>query len=438
MKPRISSAPTHLFGCERLDRRSAKESSKQPHKIDSVKNWIEISAGRLSANYKLLAESAGPEVDVLAVIKADAYGHGAALCAPVLARAGAEWLGVTDVVEGVQVQGELLQAEIAPEDVPRILIMSGSLADEARMICLHGLTPVVWSLDELQALEKAASDQHKQLAVHIEVDTGMSRQGAAVGPELDAVLRWFAAQSTLTLEGVMTHFASAEIAGSHQTASQERQFEAAIAQVKASGLRPQWVHAGNSSAIDNLHAAQGSATSLEWLSRLAKSIGASAMVRTGLALYGYCLPVEREPGYNGAAESNVRPQLLPVLTWKARVIGLREIAAGAHVGYGATFTATHAMRLALLPVGYADGLRRELSSSSEGAGWVMLHGRCAPIVGRVSMNLTVVDVTEIPGVAIGDEAIVLGEGSTAEDHARLAGTIPYEILCGMKAHCLLS
>jgi alanine racemase len=130
--------------------------------------------------------------------------------------------------------------------------------------------------------------------------------------------------------------------------------------------------------------------------------------------------------------------LLPVLTWKARVIGLREIAAGTHVGYGATFTATHPMRLALLPVGYADGLRRELSSTETSAGWVMLHGCKAPIVGRVSMNLTIVDITEIPGVAVGDQAIVLGEGSTAEDHAQLAGTIPYEILCGMQAPSLLS
>ena len=331
-----------------------KAASTTPHKIESVKSWIEISERRLTANYKTLAAAAG-ETSVLAVIKADAYGHSAALCTPVLARAGAQWLGVTDVMEGVQVHGELLRAGIAPEDLPRILIMSGSLADEAKMICLHELTPVVWSLDELQALAKAASEQQKQLAVHIEVDTGMSRQGVAPGEPLDAVLRWFAAQNTLTLDGVMTHFASAEVAGSQQTAAQEGLFEQAIAQVKASSLTPQWVHAGNSSAIDNLHAAQGAATSLQWLQQLAASLGARSIVRSGLALYGYCLPVEREHGYSGEADANVRAVLLPVLTWKARVIGLREIAAGTHVGYGATFTATHPMRLALLPVGYADG-----------------------------------------------------------------------------------
>ena len=157
------------------------------------------------------------------------------------------------------------------------------------------------------------------------------------------------------------------------------------------------------------------------------------MVRSGLALYGYALPIECEPGYLGPAACAVRAQLQPVLTWKARVIGIREIAPGTRVGYGGTYAATHPMRLALLPVGYADGLRRDLSSSNEGAGWVMLCGQKAPVVGRISMNLTVVDITALPNVQVGDEAIVLGEGVTAEDHARLAHTIPYEILCAMKA-----
>jgi alanine racemase len=405
--------------------------------MEDVKNWIEISASRLTANYKTLADSAGPEVEVLAVIKADAYGHSAALCAPVLARAGAQWLGVTDPREGVQVQAELTAVGIAREHQPRILIMSGSLPDEAATIVEHALTPVVWSIEELEALSKVATQRGATLAVHIEVDTGMSRQGCAVGVELDAVLKWFAAQSTLTLEGVMTHFASAELAGSYQSAAQQRAFEQAVAQVQAAGQKPRWVHAANSSAIDNLHMSDDAHTSLEWLKQLAASVGARPMARTGLALYGFCLPVEREYGYSGAAQSLLRAKLLPVMTWKARVIGVREIAAGAHVGYGGTFTATHPMRLALLPVGYADGLRRELSSSCESAGWVIFGDRRAPIVGRVSMNLTVVDVTGIDGVAVGDEAVVLGEGVTAEDHAQLAGTIPYEILCGMKAHPLL-
>ncbi len=430
-----------------------------------MKNWIEISASRLAANYNTLRHSAGPAISVLAVIKADAYGHSAALCASVLAKAGAPWLGVTDAREGVQVQNELTAAEIPAADQPRILIMSGSLPDEAAVIVDRSLIPVVWSIEELEALRLAAAERNTKLPIHIEIDTGMSRQGCAVGDELEAILNWLNAQDTLILDGVMTHFASAEIAGSPISTAQEHAFEQAIAQVKASNLRPKWIHAGNSSAVDNLHpfastnlsfraerseaeepphfagsaatSAQATPTSLEWLPQQAATLNAKPMVRIGLALYGHCLPIESAPGYTGPHEASVCPSLLPVLTWKARVIGLREIAAGTHVGYGATFTAAHPMRLALLPVGYADGLRRELSSSPTGAGWVMLHGQRASIVGRVSMNLTVVDVTHIPGVAVGDEAVILGEGITAEDHAAIAGTISYEILCGMKSHALL-
>jgi len=155
------------------------------------------------------------------------------------------------------------------------------------------------------------------------------------------------------------------------------------------------------------------------------------MVRTGIGLYGYCLPVE-------GAKALVLPELRPVMTWKTRVIGVREVQAGDTVGYNAIFTAAHPMRLALLPVGYADGLRRELSGA-DGApgGWVMVRGRRAMIMGRVSMNLTIVDVTEIPGVTVGDEAVLLGDGITADDHARLAHTIAYEIVCGMRAESRL-
>ena len=156
-------------------------------------------------------------------------------------------------------------------------------------------------------------------------------------------------------------------------------------------------------------------------------MGARAMVRPGLALYGHCLPLDT--GDVGELGGRVKP----VLTWKTRVIGLREIGAGESVGYGATFVAKSLMRLGLLPVGYADGFRRE-ASSGMGVGWVLIAGRRAPVVGRVSMNLTVVDVTDIAGVAVGDEVVLLGEGVSAEDHARWSGTIPYDILCGIRAH----
>jgi alanine racemase len=135
----------------------------------------------------------------------------------------------------------------------------------------------------------------------------------------------------------------------------------------------------------------------------------------------------------------VRQHLQPVMSWKTRVIGLRDVQAGDAVGYNATFTARRPMRLALLPVGYADGLRRELSGSdAQAGGWVMVQGQRAAIIGRISMNLTVVDVTEIHGVSVGDEVVMLGDGITADDHAQLAGTISYEIVCGVRASSYLA
>lgn len=224
------------------------------------------------------------------------------------------------------------------------------------------------------------------------------------------------------------HFCAAEVAGSEQTEAQRRRFEEAIEQVRENELPTRWVHAGSSSSVDN------PPEESRWLVELARTVGARAMVRCGIALYGYCLPIE-----GPEARSQVRAALQPVMTWKTRVLDVREVAAGESIGYNARFTATAPMRVALLPVGYADGLRRELSgTNARPGGWVMVHGRDglekrAAILGRVSMNLTTVDVTGIDGVRVGDEVVVLGDGVTADDHARLAGTISYEILCGVRA-----
>jgi alanine racemase len=399
---------------------------------------VEISADRLARNYRLLNNAAGAGVEVLAVVKADAYGHGAALAVPVLARAGAQWLGVTDTAEGAAVRSALLAAGVPFEHQPRVLIMSEGLPEDAEGVVRHRLTPVVSTVEQMHALGRYSP---APLDVHLEIDTGMSRQGVAPGERLAALLRWLDCQrAVIRLEGVMTHFASAEVAGSHRTLEQRTRFEEAIRQVAQAGMRPEWIHAGNSSAIDNLAACGAGASddSLGWVSRLACSVGARAMVRSGLGLYGYCLPVEREHDYAGELEAKVRSRLQPVMTWKARVTALHEIEAGDRIGYSGTFIAERPMRLALLPVGYADGLRRELSSTNARAGgWVLIAGQCAPVIGRVSMNLTVVDVTDLAPVAVGDEAIVLGDGVTADDHARLAGTIPYEILCEIRGPRLL-
>ena len=387
-------------------------------------SWIEISEERLAANYRAIAQAAGAQTAVLAVVKANAYGHGVEFCSTVLARAGAPWLGVASAYEGARARSALGEAGIARKDQPAILVMCGFLQQDVEAIAEHALTPVVWTPEQVGWLEGTG------LAVHVEVDTGMARQGVHPGDELDDLLDELTA-SGLTLDGIFTHFCAAEAAHSVLTQTQQRRFEAAIAQVSAQGLTPRWVHAGSSSSVDN------PAQSSPWLVNLANSVDARAMVRCGIALYGYCSPIT---GADAASvPSKLRPALRPVMTWKTRVLSLRDLAAGETVGYNATFTAPAPMRLAMLPVGYADGLRRQLSGSdARPGGWVILHSRDgsaqrAPIAGRVTMNLTMVDVTAIPGVHIGDEVVVLGDGITADDHARLAATIPYEILCAVRA-----
>jgi alanine racemase len=399
-----------------------------------VTSWVEVSEARLRGNYGLLVDAAGRETAVLAVVKANAYGHGASVCAPVLARAGAEWLGVGDAAEGRAVREVLVAAGVADEDQPRILVMCGLEGGDAGAVVSLGLTPVVWEQQQMEWLA-AAVLQHggeaARLRVHLEIDTGMARQGVAQGEGLRTLSHWLKRQPRLELEGVLTHFASPEEAESTQTLLQRGRFEAAIAEVAEAGLRPDWVHAGSSSTVDN----EDVAANLVWLRSLAESVGARSMVRSGIALYGYCLPIEPE---DGGFEPKVRCELQPVMSWKTRVLGLREVQAGDTVGYNAIFRAARPMRLALLPVGYADGLRRELSGSNvRPGGWTMVKGQRAAIVGRVSMNLTVVDVTAIPGVVVGDEVVVLGDGVTADDHARLAHTIAYEIVCGVRAESRL-
>lgn len=372
-----------------------------------MNNWLEISDQALTSNFRALQHAAGAATEVLAVIKANAYGHGAERCARYLTAAGAAWLGVTCAEEGRRVRA-------AAGDAADILILSGFLPGDVPVIRDFRLFPVLWTREQIASL----AGLHGQ-KIHVEVDTGMGRQGVLPGSELAALLLHIQSAG-LVLDGIFTHFCSSEVADSPLTREQQQRFERAVAQVAEAGLHPRWVHAGNSSALDN--PAKPSA----WLATLAASINARALVRTGIALYGFCLPIE------GGAQPVVQPNLRPVMTWNARVLSVRSLAPGETVGYNATFTANKPMRVALLPVGYADGLRRELSSTNQRpGGWAMLHGQRAPILGRVSMNLMVVDVTGIPGVEPGDTATILGTGISAEDHARLAGTIVYEILCGL-------
>jgi alanine racemase len=384
-----------------------------------VKSWIEISGARLVDNLRAVQAAVGDAVETLAVVKANGYGHDAALVARVLVEGGARWLGVSDLEEGVRVRRAL-----GVEDATRVLVMCAMEAADAAALVEHQLTPVMWTVEHVDALEQAAAAAGERIAVHLEIDTGMARQGAVPGAELERVAARLAASPWVRCEGVMSHLSSSEVADSEATLAQRERFGLALEQVVGAGLLPELVHLGNTSAVD-----EGS--TMAWVRAEAEELRARAMVRTGLALYGMCLKIEGEK-----AQQRLSSQLQPALAWKTRVVGLREVGVGDTVGYGATFTAKSLMRLALLPVGYADGLRRE-ASSGLGDGWVVIAGRRAPVVGRVSMNLTVVDVTDLVGVAVGDEVVLLGEGVSAEDHAKWCGTIAYEILCGIRAKSVL-
>ncbi|MGI4831516.1 MAG: alanine racemase [Janthinobacterium lividum] len=384
-----------------------------------MKSWIEIAGARLRANFEAI-RTVAPGFEVLGVIKADAYGHGAAVCAPVLVEAGARWLGVADLDEGLCVRTALDGAG----DTVHVIVMCGFEPGDAAGIVAAGLTPVVWTATQVRALAQAAKEAGRTVTVHLEIDTGMARQGAAPGEALAEVLHELRSSPMVRCEGVFSHLSSSEVVESAETARQQAGFERALQQVSDAEIHAEWVHLGNSSAGD-----EGSTT--QWMPLHGVEAGAKPMWRPGLALYGYALPLT---GLIDGKAGLLRAQLRPVATWKTRVIGLREIAAGDTVGYGATFLAEKPMRLALLPVGYADGFRRE-ASSGVGDGWVMIGGQRALVVGRVSMNLIVVDVTAINSpVNEGDEVVLLGEGVTAEDHAGWCGTISYEILCGMRGH----
>ncbi|MBT9331631.1 alanine racemase [Paracidobacterium acidisoli] len=385
--------------------------------------WAEISRYRLIANYRLLRGLAGAETELLAVVKANAYGHGTTACANLLAAEGARWFGVTCVDEGTSLRSSLRQ--LADSDAPhssRILVMSGIWKDEAETLIPHGLTPVAWEPWHLEWLESVTRRQNiapEGFPVYLEIDTGMSRQG--VRPEnLDHLLRRFTAGSSLRLEGVMTHFHSPEELGASATQDQTGKFVSVIDTIYERGLKPEILSAGNSATL----LAQ---KETDTITNIARRYGMQLLIRPGLSLYGYA------PRFTGAAQPSAAASLQPVLAWKTRIVSMRTIVAGESAGYNATFRASRPTHLALLPVGYADGLNRLLSNK----GGVLIRGKRAPIAGRISMDQTVIDVTEIPGAEIGDEAVLIGqqggETITAYDLADLAGTIPYETLCGISA-----
>ncbi|MGA9496514.1 MAG: alanine racemase [Terriglobales bacterium] len=385
--------------------------SKMPDRRSLIldgRTWAEVSLTALGENFHVVQKHVGAGVTICAIVKADGYGHGAVECALALQSEGAKWLGVTDAAEGLALRDAGVTA--------RILLMTGIWKGEENGIVAQNLTPTIWEPWHIETLERAARQRNINLPVHLKLDTGMNRLGAS--PEkLPRLCEMLTACKYLRLEGVSTHFASAEVLDDENTVRQMKCFEEGLAVFRSYGLQPQLIHMGNSAAM--------SARPETW----------KTMVRPGIALYGYSLAFTR-----GGQPAAVDPlPLRPVLSWKTRVLTVKDVAAGQAVGYMGTFVTQTRSRIAVLPVGYADGYPRLLSNRAR----VIVRGEYAPVVGRVSMDLTIVDVSHIREVAVGDEVILIGrsrgKGSGSDEDksvdavelARLCESVPYEILCGL-------
>ncbi len=359
--------------------------------------WAEIDLAALAANFQLVRTLIGPSVQVMAVVKADAYGHGAVACAQRLAAAGADWFGVALPEEGV----ELRAAGIAQP----VLCLEGFWAGQAALCLRHNLTPLVFRRETAEALAQAARDAGVVADVHVKIDTGMGRLG--VRPEAAAdFARALKDLPHLRVTGLLTHFAAADEALHDDfTAAQVARFHAACAAFRAAGHTFELEDLANSAGTFAHPAARGT------------------MVRPGGVLYGLWRDV-LPPQIDGTA-------LRPVMTLRTRIMLLKWIESGETLGYGCTFTATRRTRVATLPLGYADGYPRALSNRAR----VLVRGCFAPVVGRVSMDLTLVDVTDVPGVAEDDIVTLFGVAGEvnlpAEELARVAGTISYELTCGI-------
>lgn len=361
--------------------------------------WVEISLSKLRRNLERVRQLAGPR-KVMAVVKADAYGHGAVPIAQELARCGIDWFGVATVEEALELRG-------AGVTQPILLLGGLYMSDPAHLI-EYNLVPSVSSTVRLDTYSACARKLGREIAFHLKVDTGMGRLG--LPPDrLKSFFEHYRELDGLKLEGLLTHLASAEDLVSTQTEDQLARFRAAREQARALGLEPEWVHVSNSAAL------------------LAGLAIEENLARIGALLYGYCLPLVAPP----ARKLPPAPEFEPILTFKSRVVFLKDVPSGTPLGYGASYFTRRPSRIATVPVGYADGLSRALSNR----GRAIVRGRAARIVGAISMDLTLLDVTDIPGVDIGDEVVLLGTADqcsiTALEMAREIGTVPYEVLCSI-------
>ncbi len=361
--------------------------------------WAEINLAALAGNFSAVRARVGAGVQIMCVVKANAYGHGAVACACRLAAAGADWFAVALPEEGIELRG----AGVAQP----ILCLEGFWTGQAEACLRDRLVPMLYRLDMAEALDRAARAAGTVAEAHVKIDTGMGRLGVRYdeAAEFAGALR---AYQNLRVVGLMTHFASADDAEQDCfTTEQIKRFNAAVNTFRACGHELELTDMANSAATFAHPAARGN------------------MVRPGGVLYGLWRDV-LQPG-------GELPELHPVMTLRSRITLLKFVLPGETLGYGCTFEATRRTRVATLPVGYHDGYPRALSNR----GRVIVRGQYAPVVGRVSMDTTLVDVTDVYGVELGDIVTLLGADGDlslpAEDLAQTANTISYEITCGVSA-----
>ena len=358
--------------------------------LAGIVTWAEIDLDAIAANVAAFKRHVGQRVEIIAVVKANAYGHGAVPVARAALAAGATRLAVHRAIEGI----ELRRAKI---DAP-ILVMGYTPPDGAELIAGWNLTPSAITLEFAQALCAHAEATGIVIPLHVKVDTGMNRFGLMPGEVLD-FLQAISRLPGVRLEGLFTHFATADSADSTHSLAQLKVFTQVVAAARQAGFHLPLVHAANSAATMKLPQAHFDA------------------VRPGIAMYGMHPSSEWIPPF----------EIRPALTLKSRLSRVRRIPAGAGIGYGFTHVTQAPTTVALVPVGYGDGYHRILSNK----GAVLVGGQRAPILGRVSMDQIVVDVSHIPGVQQDDEVVLVGRQGAgqiqAEEVALLSGTINYEV-----------
>jgi alanine racemase len=366
--------------------------------------WAEISLKAILHNLRVIRGHIGTKPKILAVVKSNAYGLGAVPISKMLQKAGVEWFGVTCANEGI----ELRESSIRK----RILVLTGFWPGEEKRLIENHLTPTVTRVDDVRLLERAAKTapgRESPVRFHLKINTGMNRLGIEPA-EIDDFARALADCRHIQLEGTLTHFASAEDFTARQTDDQEKLFRACLERLRSLGVSPGIVHMANSGAL------------------CARPSTIADMVRPGAILYGYYQSFD--PPQKGKEVKGCIP-LEPCLSLRARIISLRDVDSGQGVGYGARFVTSRASRIATINAGYADGVMRQRTNR----GCALLRGRRVPLVGVISMDLTMVDVTDVPDAGLGDIVTVYGkDGGNAivvSDVAREIGTVTSDLLCAL-------